>query len=110
MRQRIGRDVSEAPPVEAAPLLRGPRFVTLAEAPERRDGEAAARRGRELLHLVEMLSHCLRLRDATRSERRQWAAEIEEAHRLLEALYHEGLPRDFPARTLALRSHLRQRG
>ena len=54
-------------------------------------------RGRELMNLVGMLTHCLRLPDLPDAERRQWPAKINDANRRLQALFDSGLSRDFVA-------------
>ena len=54
-------------------------------------------RGRELMNLVWMLTHCLRLPDVPDAERRQWPGKIDDANRRLDALFDRGLSRDFAA-------------
>jgi hypothetical protein len=52
-------------------------------------------RGRELTNLIAMLRHGMRLPEATEADRHQWAAQIADARRNLEALYAGGLRRNF---------------
>jgi hypothetical protein len=56
---------------------------------------ASAHRARELLNRVAMLTHGLGMGDITDDEWRRWPAEIAEANRALDALYADGLSRDF---------------
>ena len=50
---------------------------------------------RELLNRVALLAQCLQLPDVTEDEWLRWPAEIAEANRRLDALYADGLRRDF---------------
>jgi hypothetical protein len=52
-------------------------------------------RARELLHMVAMLTECLRLPNLTDAERLKWPLEIADANRRVEALYADGLSRTF---------------
>jgi hypothetical protein len=56
---------------------------------------APEHRARELLSRVEMLARCLQLSDVTAAELLRWPAEIADANRQLDALYADGLGRDF---------------
>jgi len=50
---------------------------------------------RELLHVIGLVSLCLRLRNTGPTTRARWKWELIKAAEALEALYARGLPRDF---------------
>jgi hypothetical protein len=50
---------------------------------------------RELLNVIAMLTHCLRLPNLTDAERLRWPLHLADASRRLEALYAGGLSRTF---------------
>jgi hypothetical protein len=56
---------------------------------------SARHNGRELLHGIDLMLQCLRLSNATASERRGWWREIRRSRAGLEVLYAAGLRRDF---------------
>ena len=61
-------------------------------------GQSIEHQGRELLHGIAMLTRCLELPGTNATRRRQWQARIRKARVDLEALYAEGLQRDFRIR------------
>jgi len=56
---------------------------------------SAQHNGRELLHGIALMRQCLRLPDATASERRGWWLDIRRSRVSLELLYVAGLRRGF---------------
>ena len=60
--------------------------------------------GRELLHGIDLLVHCLRIPNGTAANRRRWTHQMRKASARLETLYRAGLDRNF-CRMATTRAH-----